>query len=329
MKKGFTLIELLAVIVILAIVALISTPMILGVIENAEHSSAKASVLGLLDAAEKYYTTQELKGVTVSGSYNCTTTSCINTSDTTKVIDVKGKTPVGTIIIGNNGQVSSTSLVIKDKYEYEVINSEITDENVITGTYTAYTLGQAVTIDSVAYHVIETSSTTKSNVTLLKDEALSNMSFDTTYGNNYETSTIKTYLNTTWKTTLGAKADLIVGDVTLIEVGTLTELWANVGETTTKGYAISSLVPGTVGYILANASDSSWLGTGFYTKTSFEDGVIVGWNSLASGYTISYDVQSASGYVTAVVPNVGNTAPVANPIHGPRPVITISKSALD
>ncbi len=34
MKKGFTLIELLAVIVILSIIALIATPMILGVIET-------------------------------------------------------------------------------------------------------------------------------------------------------------------------------------------------------------------------------------------------------------------------------------------------------
>ena len=34
MKKGFTLIELLAVIVILVIIALIATPMILGVIKT-------------------------------------------------------------------------------------------------------------------------------------------------------------------------------------------------------------------------------------------------------------------------------------------------------
>ena len=35
-NKGFTLIELLAVIVILAIIALIATPMILGVIDTAK-----------------------------------------------------------------------------------------------------------------------------------------------------------------------------------------------------------------------------------------------------------------------------------------------------
>ena len=52
-KKGFTLIELLAVIVILAIIALIATPTILGVIETARQGAAKSSALGYIDAVEK------------------------------------------------------------------------------------------------------------------------------------------------------------------------------------------------------------------------------------------------------------------------------------
>lgn len=52
-NKGFTLIELLAVIVILAIIALIATPIILGVIEDARKSSAESSALGYIDAVEK------------------------------------------------------------------------------------------------------------------------------------------------------------------------------------------------------------------------------------------------------------------------------------
>ncbi len=43
MKKGFTLIELLAVIVILAIIALISTPIILGIINDAKKESNERS----------------------------------------------------------------------------------------------------------------------------------------------------------------------------------------------------------------------------------------------------------------------------------------------
>ena len=45
-NKGFTLIELLAVIVILAIIALIATPIILRVIEDAKKSAAVDSAYG-------------------------------------------------------------------------------------------------------------------------------------------------------------------------------------------------------------------------------------------------------------------------------------------
>ena len=54
-KKGFTLIELLAVIMVLAIIALISTPIILKVIEKAERGSFEDSAYGILDAARLYY----------------------------------------------------------------------------------------------------------------------------------------------------------------------------------------------------------------------------------------------------------------------------------
>ena len=53
-KKGFTLIELLAVIVILAIIALIATPIVLNMIKNARKSAAKSSSLGYIDSIEKY-----------------------------------------------------------------------------------------------------------------------------------------------------------------------------------------------------------------------------------------------------------------------------------
>ena len=59
-RKGFTLIELLAVIVILAIIALISTPMILGIIEKAKKGGAESSALGYIDAVEKTVATNML-----------------------------------------------------------------------------------------------------------------------------------------------------------------------------------------------------------------------------------------------------------------------------
>ena len=51
MKKGFTLIELLAVIVILAVIALIVTPVIGSLIDNARLSSALRSVEGYVSGA--------------------------------------------------------------------------------------------------------------------------------------------------------------------------------------------------------------------------------------------------------------------------------------
>lgn len=56
MKKGFTLIELLAVIIILAVIALIATPVVLNVVEEAREEAAKNSAYGVIDAAKLYYT---------------------------------------------------------------------------------------------------------------------------------------------------------------------------------------------------------------------------------------------------------------------------------
>ena len=50
MKKGFTLIELLAVIVILAIIAAIATPIILNIINNSRKESIRLSAENYIDA---------------------------------------------------------------------------------------------------------------------------------------------------------------------------------------------------------------------------------------------------------------------------------------
>ena len=55
-KKGFTLIELLAVIVILAVIALIASPIILGIIQNARESSMARSVEGYADGVKQAIT---------------------------------------------------------------------------------------------------------------------------------------------------------------------------------------------------------------------------------------------------------------------------------
>src|SRR5574344_1514535 len=54
-KKGFTLIELFAVIVILAVIALIVTPIVTGIIKSAKEQADRRSAEGYIKAAENYY----------------------------------------------------------------------------------------------------------------------------------------------------------------------------------------------------------------------------------------------------------------------------------
>lgn len=54
-KKGFTLIELLAVILILAIIALITTPIVLHVLENSRQNTFKNSIEQLINIAKMDY----------------------------------------------------------------------------------------------------------------------------------------------------------------------------------------------------------------------------------------------------------------------------------
>ena len=129
MKKGFTLIELLAVIVILAIIALISTPMILGIIEKAKQGGAESSALGYLDAVEKTVATNMLdtnKTNIEDGVYEISTLK-----STTYDVKVKGEQPTDDSWVKiEKGQVTECSLKIG---EYIInCNGETTKNGEIT-----------------------------------------------------------------------------------------------------------------------------------------------------------------------------------------------------
>ena len=101
-RKGFTLVELLAVIVILSVIALITTPLILNVIEEVKEKSSIESVNGILDAAEKYEITSMLEGET---------TKRFEFPEDTK-LQYKGTKPEkGTLIIDEEGNTSITVLI--------------------------------------------------------------------------------------------------------------------------------------------------------------------------------------------------------------------------
>ncbi|MDD2391825.1 MAG: prepilin-type N-terminal cleavage/methylation domain-containing protein [Bacilli bacterium] len=60
MKKGFTLIELLAVIVILAIIALIASPIVVGLIEDSNKQAAERSTEAVIKAAKTQYALSQM-----------------------------------------------------------------------------------------------------------------------------------------------------------------------------------------------------------------------------------------------------------------------------
>ena len=108
-KKGFTLIELLAVIVILAVLALILTPMIQDLIINAREAAFKQTINGIMDAAENYVTEYTLNhngnGIPEEVVFTCDGTDC-KTSEGDKLL-FSGKTPIsGTITINEEGIVA-------------------------------------------------------------------------------------------------------------------------------------------------------------------------------------------------------------------------------
>lgn len=103
MRKGFTLIELLAVIVILSIIALIATPLILNVIDDAKKGAFKNSAYGIIQAAELHYLLDNINGENAAISYKYENGEQISPEIE---LDIKGKKPQnGVVKINNKGAV--------------------------------------------------------------------------------------------------------------------------------------------------------------------------------------------------------------------------------
>ena len=101
-KKGFTLIELLAVIVILAVLALILTPMIQDLILNARKSAFERSIDGILSAAE-YYQMENPSDESIT--FECNGISCEDSNG--HKLTFKGEVPIsGTVTISETGVVA-------------------------------------------------------------------------------------------------------------------------------------------------------------------------------------------------------------------------------
>ena len=101
-NSGFTLIELLATIVILALIALIATPVVLGVIEKSRTKTLESSAYGLIEAANLYYAQYEPnKNIRFDIENNQ-----ITSNDTDKLLSFKGQVKTGTVIINTKGKIT-------------------------------------------------------------------------------------------------------------------------------------------------------------------------------------------------------------------------------
>lgn len=150
-KDGFTLVELLAVVVILAVVALIATPIILNVINDAKKSSIKQSAIGYVDAVEKTILEKKTNtDVDYDGKYTIKKDQITKESETASLlpildliqlnVNVKGELPTkGNLEIEKSNVISgefyyNNYLVTlsNDKYKIQVLsNSSSTDTSAL------------------------------------------------------------------------------------------------------------------------------------------------------------------------------------------------------
>ncbi len=113
-KKGFTLIELLAVIVVLAVIALIATPIVLNLVKTAKIGAAEQSVTGYVKAVENTIIKDMINNKEVSdGTYKYNSIEA----------DISGKRPTSGKYTVKNGKVESGNFCV-DGYKIEYKNGQ-------------------------------------------------------------------------------------------------------------------------------------------------------------------------------------------------------------
>src|SRR5574344_849902 len=119
-KQGFTLIELLAVIVILAIIALIITPIITGVIKKAKDSSDLRSAEAYVKAGENYYAKALISGGVLD-------TNVIDDLEVSSKKEIDGSS----VVVNSDGS-TDMAIIINDKcyrktFSEGVVDIKVTD----------------------------------------------------------------------------------------------------------------------------------------------------------------------------------------------------------
>jgi type II secretory pathway pseudopilin PulG len=119
-KKGFTLIEALAIIIILAVIAVITIPIIDDTIKKSKLNAARDSAYGLIKTAQQYYYKLEQESDEVV-SYSCNfITKC-------KELQYDGTAPSSGVIRINEVGLISGEVTYSDKYTFCIYKNELFD----------------------------------------------------------------------------------------------------------------------------------------------------------------------------------------------------------
>ncbi len=113
-KKGFTLVELLAVIVILAVIALIATPQVLGMIESARKGATESSTLSYVDSVEKAIVSKTItssRNTNYDGKYTVIGNK-LSKNDASLDLDLKGDKPDS----NSSNEVTVEKGIVKEAY---------------------------------------------------------------------------------------------------------------------------------------------------------------------------------------------------------------------
>ena len=240
-RNAFTLIELIATLVIMAIIALIFTPLVMLIIRKTRISADKRSidaygrsielaVAGYLLDTGRFPTSVDQLTIEYSGNEVVCTTTQLN-SDSSVYLD-------GCTVAGRS-------------VDYHYGENKNTTPEPVTPSYTAYQVGDHVSYNGVTYYVIEDSDTTNNTVKLLKENPLlkteidalkltgititeSNSYGQVQYGSttDYSTSTVKQVVDK-W-----AEGAVKSGDSATARLITKDELVGNLGYV--EGYLATS-----------------------------------------------------------------------------------------
>ena len=135
MKKGFTLIELLAVIVILAVLALIATPIVLNIIDDSKKNATLRSSENYIKAIEFSIAKSVMENKRLSdGTYPimsngsiCLGTLTGSTCSDTLVVEVAGETPESGNITIKSRKIDSYEFTYKSGFV--VVNGQINSDS--------------------------------------------------------------------------------------------------------------------------------------------------------------------------------------------------------